>query len=263
MSNSTPPRVIFPQPFAVAIDGPIGSGKSTAAKKTANRLGFIYVDTGAMYRSVALYNLRRGTDIRNETAVAESLAEITIEIKPETGGAAPNAGLSGDYPSAAVKTPQPGINQRVFLNGEDVTDDLRTQAVAEGASVVAVYGKVRERLTEQQRAMAEKTRVVMDGRDIGSYVLPWAQVKIFLTADFETRLARRLSELQSKNQPYDPEIVRRELEIRDFRDAHRELQPLVRAKDAIVLDTSNLNEDEVPDRIIEIIYSHKASLKVD
>jgi cytidylate kinase len=250
----------FPRRFAVAIDGPNGSGKSTAAKKVAGRLGFIYVDTGAMYRAIALYSLRRGADIRDEAVVAGMLREITIQLKPErerlnkTEPPPVFDNVNGTFASEAKK-PAAAVIQRLLLNGEDVTDGLRTQEIAEGASVVAVYGKVREKLTALQRAIAEENRVVMDGRDIGSYVLPWAQVKIFLTADFETRLARRLHELRLKNQPHNPETVRREIETRDYRDAHRALQPLICAEDAVYLDTGGLNEDEVADRIIDIVYS--------
>ncbi|MDR1665256.1 MAG: (d)CMP kinase [Clostridiales bacterium] len=215
--------------FAVAIDGPGGAGKSTVAKRIAQMFHLAHIDTGAMYRAIALYYVRRGLNIKDEAAVEKCLADIEIEISPSEGG------------------------QQLFLNGEDVTQALRTQEIAEGSSVVAVYAQVREKLTALQRAIAENGRVVMDGRDIGSQVLPWAQVKIYLDASIEARVKRRVSELQLSNKPCDPADVRREIEERDYRDTHRKISPLTRADGAVYLDTSEMDEEEVIGKVAEII----------
>ena len=219
--------------YAIAIDGPSGAGKSTAAKNVARTMGLVYVDTGAMYRAIALFAIQNGMDPKNRVAVERLLTKINIEIVPDKKG------------------------QRLILNETDVTDLLRAQDIAEGASLVAQYEAVREKLTTLQREIASKGHVVMDGRDIGSVVLPWAQVKIYLDADLKTRIARRADELRAKGLPIDLKAIRSEIEIRDDRDTNRAFGPLTRAADAVYLDTTGLDEKEVNDKIIAIIKSKK------
>jgi cytidylate kinase len=214
--------------FAIAIDGPGGAGKSTVAKALAKRLDMVYVDTGAMYRAIALYNINNGADIHNEKIVEESLFMIKIDIKYSADG------------------------QRLFLNGEDVTEALRTLPVARGAAVVAAYKAVREKLIELQRELASNKSVVMDGRDIGSHVLPWAQIKIFLDAGLDARVDRRLKELAEKGESSDRMQVRHEIETRDEMDSNRELSPMTRAEDAVYIDTSDLSLEQVIEKIIKL-----------
>ncbi|MCL2603114.1 MAG: (d)CMP kinase [Defluviitaleaceae bacterium] len=204
--------------FAVAIDGPVGVGKSSAAKRLAGDLGMLYIDTGAMYRAVALYNMRRGTDKKDAEAVAASLSDIEIAFTPANG---------------------------ILLNGEDVSADIRSQAIADYTSMIAAYEPVRAKLTQQQRRLAENGHVIMDGRDIASQVLPWAQVKIYLDADPRIRAERRLRELQAKGQPAEYARVWEETLIRDERDKNRVHAPLVRTDDAIYIDTSHMDLDEM------------------
>jgi len=214
--------------FAVAIDGPVGVGKSTTARKIAEKLGIIYIDTGAMYRAVALYNMELGTDIKS--TVEQSIDDINIELRYIEG------------------------LQHVYLNGKDVTDKIRTPAVSENASVVAAFKSVREKLVAQQQKMAETGSVVMDGRDIASHVLPWAQVKIYLDADLDIRAQRRLLDLQSKGILSDTfEDVRNDTHLRDQRDKNRENSPLIRTADAICIDTGTMTHDEVVENIITIV----------
>ena len=215
--------------FAVAIDGPAGVGKSTAAKNVANKLGMTYIDTGAMYRAVALYNTRVGTNLQDEATVAASLPDININLSHTNG------------------------KQRISLNGEDITNAIRTQAVSEGASVVASYAPVREKLVSEQKNLATTGQVVMDGRDISSHVLPWAQVKIYLDADVETRAARRAADLLLKGQPADMPQILEETIIRDQRDKTRTHSPLVQAPDAIRIDTTRMTPDEVTEAIVSHI----------
>ena len=223
MQNPIPPTG-----FAVAIDGPVGVGKSTTARHVANKLGMTYIDTGAMYRAVALYNIRAGTNLYDEAAVTASLPDISIVLSHSKG------------------------KQRISLNGEDITDAIRTQAISEAASVVASYAPVREKLVSEQKALALAGQVVMDGRDIGSHVLPWAQVKIYLDADVDTRAARRSMDLTAKGQPVDMAKIREETIIRDQRDKTRDHSPLIQAPDAILIDTSNMTPEEVTKKIISI-----------
>ena len=208
--------------FAIAIDGPGGVGKSTAARRVAEILGMTYIDTGAMYRAAALHNIRKGIDLHDKTAVEKSLDQLEIYLR----------------------------DQRLFINNEDVTEAIRTQVISEGASVIASYKAVREKLSSQQKHMANTGQVVMDGRDIGSHVLPWAQVKIYLDADLETRAARRAEELEAKGFPSDFSKIKEETIIRDERDKKREYSPLVQTADAIYINSSNLNPDEVVDLIV-------------
>jgi cytidylate kinase len=214
---------------AVAIDGPGGAGKSTLAKLLAGKMGFRYVDTGAMYRAVALGCLRGGVNLEDAGAVEAALGHLDIQIRFEEGA------------------------QRVLLAGEDVTDALRSQAVAAGSSKVAVIPKVREALVALQRKLAEEHDVVMDGRDIGTHVLPNARLKIFLDADIDERVRRRLRELRENGQPADPQAVEREMRERDHRDMTRAITPLRKAEDAVVLDTSALRPEEVCAKIIELL----------
>ncbi|MCL2047566.1 MAG: (d)CMP kinase [Defluviitaleaceae bacterium] len=214
--------------FAIAIDGPVGVGKSTTAQLVARELNMTYIDTGAMYRAVALYQLENGLDPHNSQELEGSLAQIKIDMDNENGV------------------------QRVFLNGRDVSALIRTQEVAQAASVVAVNMKVREKLVNQQREIAAARSVVMDGRDIGSHVLPHAQVKIYLDASIETRATRRTKELLAKNQPADYQTIYEETKMRDERDKTRELNPLVRAADAVYIDTGEMTALEAVGVIVGI-----------
>ena len=216
------------QHFNIAIDGPAGAGKSTIAKAAAERLGFIYVDTGAMYRAMALYFLRQGIGPAEESRIAAACGQVDITIRYENG------------------------IQQVLLNGENVSGLIRDEAVGNMASATSVYLPVREKLVELQKQLAAREDVVMDGRDIGTCVLPHAQVKIYLTASVEERARRRCLELQKKGQEADLENIQETIRQRDYRDMHRENSPLVQAEDAVLADTSDLTVDEVIARILEI-----------
>jgi len=212
--------------FAIAIDGPSGVGKSTVAKLLAKQLNITYIDTGAMYRAVALYNIRNNSS----HAVEKSLEKINIELSIQNS------------------------EQRIFLNGEDVTTLIRTQEVSDATSrVVAVNETVRKKLVELQQQMAKKNAVVMDGRDIGSQVLPNAQVKIYLDAAPEIRAKRRALEMQGKGQPHDFVQILQEIHERDERDKNRLISPLVQTPDAIYLDTVDLTPAEVAQKIADIV----------
>jgi len=211
----------------VAIDGPAGAGKSTISKLAAKDLGFVYVDTGAMYRSVALYAIRKGIDIKNNhQGVVDILDEVDVDICYNDNG-----------------------TQAIMLNGEDVSDKIRTLEVSQGASDVAVIPEVRIKLVELQRQIASAHDVVMDGRDIGTYVLPDATVKIFLTATPEDRARRRMEEMLAKGEEVSFENVLRDVNYRDKNDSSREFAPLKQAEDAIVLDTTG-NELEESIRLV-------------
>ena len=216
------------QHFNIAIDGPAGAGKSTIAKAAAERLGFIYVDTGAMYRAMALYFLRQGIGPAEESRIVAACGQVDITIRYENG------------------------IQQVLLNGENVSGLIRDEAVGNMASATSVYLPVREKLVELQKQLAAREDVVMDGRDIGTCVLPHAQVKIYLTASVEERARRRCLELQKKGQEADLENIQETIRQRDYRDMHRENSPLVQAEDAVLVDTSDLTVDEVIARILEI-----------
>lgn len=217
------------QHFNIAVDGPAGAGKSTIAKAVAARLNFIYVDTGAMYRAMALYFLREGfTAFENETALKEACDRVEITIQYEDG------------------------TQQVILNGENVSGLIRTEEVGKQASVISAYLPVRQKLVELQQRLAETADVIMDGRDIGTCVLPKAQVKIYLTASVEVRAKRRFRELQEKGTVCDLEEIKADIAERDYRDMHREHSPLVQAEDALLLDSSELSIEQVIDRIIAI-----------
>jgi len=214
----------------IAIDGPAGAGKSTIAKIIAESLKITYLDTGAMYRAVALKAIRNGIDTKDEDSLVKMLEDTDISISYEQN------------------------NQIVYLDGEDVTKQIRTPDVSIGASNVAVVPQVRIKMVELQRKIAEERSVVMDGRDIGTYVLPNADVKIFLTASVEVRARRRYNELLEKgtnNISYDD--VLKDVIYRDKNDSSRDFAPLKKAEDAIEIDTTELNIDEVVEKIKNII----------
>ena len=213
---------------SIAIDGPAGAGKSTAAKGAAKKHGWIYVDTGAMYRAMALYLLRNGIDPDDEERLSEALTEAVITIEFREG------------------------QQRVILNGEDVTSFLRTEEVGNMASVSSANPHVREKLVALQQKLAAETSVVMDGRDIGTVVLPDAGLKIYLTASVDVRAERRFQELTEKGGSPDLEEIKRDIEERDYRDSHREHSPLRQAEDAVLLDSSYLTIEETIDAILKL-----------
>lgn len=216
--------------FSVAIDGPSGAGKSTLARAAAKELNYVYVDTGAIYRTAALHILRRGVELENGSAVAGVLPEIGIAMVYDADGL-----------------------QRMFLNGEDVTAEIRTQEISMATSTLSAYPAVRGFLLEMQRDMAKKHNVIMDGRDIGTVVLPDAAVKIFLTASSEARARRRWLELEQRGTPKDFEMLLRETRERDENDMNRAAAPLRPAENAVILDTTEINFQESLARIIEII----------
>lgn len=215
--------------YNVAIDGPAGAGKSTVARRAAAELGFVYVDTGAIYRAVALAVLAREVDSANEAAVASLLKDTTVRLQWERGV------------------------QHLVLNGADVTDRLRSPEVSDAASRVSAFSAVRRFLLETQREIARQQSVIMDGRDIGTVVLPEAQVKIYLTASAATRAERRCKELREKGLEAHYEDVLRDIEERDYRDMHRALAPLRQAEDAVLLDTSALTLAQSIDETVRII----------
>lgn len=214
----------------IAIDGPSGAGKSTIAKRAAKALGYIYIDTGAMYRTVGLYLLRAGVDIRTEhERVLESLSDINIDIKYISG------------------------NQHIFLNGEDVTSLIRTPEISMAASYAGTVKEIREKMTAIQRTLAKNNNCIMDGRDIGSFVLPNAEVKIYLTADVKVRAKRRYEELCEKGEEVTLDEVLESMLERDKNDSSREFMPLKRAEEAILLDTTDLSLNESCEKVIDII----------
>ncbi len=218
--------------FNIAIDGPAGAGKSTIAKMVAKELGFVYVDTGAMYRTMALSFLRQGIDPADEAAIAAACGGVDITIRYEDGA------------------------QQVFLNGENVTGLIRTEEVGNMASSTSVYMPVREKLVELQKQLAARENVIMDGRDIGTCVLPDAPVKIYLTASSRVRAERRYKELTKKGLSCDLDEIRKDIEERDHRDMHREHSPLKQAEDAVLLDSSPMTAQEVAGAIIRIACEH-------
>lgn len=217
--------------FNIAIDGPAGAGKSTIAKEVARRLGFVYVDTGAMYRTMALYFIRMGIDPEDEAAVAGACRDVDVTIRYEDGA------------------------QQVLLNGENVTGLIRTEEVGKMASATSVYKPVREKLVELQQALAKRENVIMDGRDIGTCVLPDAPAKIYLTASSAVRARRRYRELTEKGVACDLQEIERDIIDRDFRDMNRENSPLCQARDAVLLDSSEMNVEQVVTAIIDVAKS--------
>ena len=214
---------------AVAIDGPAGAGKSTIAKRLAKDLGFIYVDTGALYRAIGLHTLRKGVDIHDTEGVIGLLPEITVDIQ------------------------YVGAEQHVFLNGEDVNGLIRTEPVSMAASAVSAIPEVRTFLLETQRRLAREYSVVMDGRDIGTVILPDAECKIFLTASPEVRARRRYDELVAKGVKAVYEDVLADLKRRDWDDSHRETAPLKLAEDGIEVDTSDLELEQAIAMVKEVV----------
>ncbi len=213
----------------IAIDGPAGAGKSTLARKAAEKLGYIYVDTGALYRTVGLFSIRKGYDTKDADKVISTLGDIEIKL-----------GFTDE-------------GQRVYLNGEDISDDIRTPEASMGASNVSAIPKVREFLFDLQKEIAKNNNCLMDGRDIGTVVLPDAQVKIFLTASPETRAKRRYDELVAKGSDVTFQEVLDDLIKRDYQDTHREVAPLKAADDAEIVDTSSLSFDESLEAILAVI----------
>ncbi len=209
------------KPISIAIDGPSGAGKSTIAKSLAAELGFVYIDTGAMYRAVGLYVLRKGVEPTDLNGVEPLLDDIDITLDYEEG------------------------TQRIFLNGEDVSGLIRTPQISKYASDVSALVPVRLKLVQLQRQLARSKSVIMDGRDIGTYVLPDAQLKIFLTASGEERARRRYEELKAKGVECNLEDIARDMAQRDENDSKRAFAPLKAADDAVVLDSTALTQDEV------------------
>ncbi|MCR5671657.1 MAG: (d)CMP kinase [Butyrivibrio sp.] len=213
---------------AIAIDGPAGAGKSTIAKKVAKELGFIYVDTGAMYRAMALYMIKNDIKPQESEKISATCQNADITIKHENG------------------------EQVVYLNGENVNGLIRTEEVGNMASASSVNGDVRKKLVELQQKLAKTTDVVMDGRDIGTVVLPDADLKVYLTASSAVRAKRRYNELVTKGESCDLEAIEKDIIERDYRDMHREISPLKQAEDAVLVDSSDMTIDEVAARIIEL-----------
>ena len=218
--------------FNIAIDGPAGAGKSTIAKQLAKELSFIYVDTGAMYRSMALYFMRNDIAKEDEAAISDACKTVEVSIAYENG------------------------EQQVLLNGENVSKEIRKAEVGKMASATSVYKEVRKKLVELQQKLAADKDVIMDGRDIGTCVLPNAQVKIYLTASVETRAERRYQELQEKGAACDLEVIKKDIADRDYQDMHREISPLKQAEDAILVDSSDMGIEEVVETI-KNIYREK------
>ena len=215
----------------IAIDGPAGAGKSTVAKKVAKELSFVYVDTGAMYRAMALYLLRKG---------------VNREDPDEIGEACQNAEISIEYQNG---------EQIVLLDGENVNAHLRTEEVGNMASATSIYPVVRKKLVALQQKLAATTDVIMDGRDIGTTILPDADVKIYLTASSLTRARRRYLEYQEKGEPCDLAEIQKTIEERDQRDMTREISPLCQAEDAVLVDSSELTIDETVEKILSVYHS--------
>lgn len=214
--------------FNVAIDGPAGAGKSTIAKQVAKQMNFIYVDTGAMYRAMGLYMVRKGISGEDAAALEAACQEVDITIEYQNG------------------------EQQVILNGENVNGFIRTEEAGKMASAVAKNGKVREKLVDLQKKLAQTADVIMDGRDIGTCVLPNADVKIYLTASVEERARRRHKELVEKGVECNIEEIKADIIARDEQDMNREISPLKQADDAILLDASDMTIQEVTDEIIRI-----------
>ena len=215
--------------YSIAIDGPAGAGKSTIAKTIAKKLEFIYVDTGAMYRAMALYFIRHEIDPKDEEAINKACPDIHVSINYEDGV------------------------QQVLLNGENVNGLIRTEEVGNMASKTSAYKMVRATLLDLQRDLAKTANILMDGRDIGTNVLPNADVKVYLTASVECRAMRRFKELEGKGEACDFEQIRQDIQERDERDMTREIAPLKQAEDATLIDSSEMGIDDVVKAIIALI----------
>ena len=216
--------------YSIAIDGPAGAGKSTIAKRLAAELGYHYVDTGAIYRTVAYFMDLWGVSPKDVDGVERYIDELTIGIEYDEEG-----------------------KQHMIMNGMDVTDDIRTQDISQKASLISAHAVVREVLLDMQRDIAKEYDVIMDGRDIGTVVLPKADVKIFLTASAEVRAKRRCEELTAKGQKAKLETILKEIQQRDYQDTHREIAPLKLARDSIKVDTSDMDIEQVVAHIREIV----------
>ena len=214
--------------YNIAIDGPAGAGKSTIAKKIAKELGYVYVDTGAMYRALAIHFLKKGLKPEDTEAIKEACNDAVVTLQYEDGV------------------------QQVYLNGENVTSMLRQEAVGNMASVSSAIPEVRAQLLELQRGLAREQDVVMDGRDIGTNILPNADVKVYLTASVEERARRRFKELQEKGVACNLEEIAHDIEERDTRDMNREIAPLKQAEDATFLDSSDMSIEEVVEAIVNL-----------
>ncbi len=212
----------------IAIDGPAGAGKSTIAKLVSKKLDFIYVDTGAMYRAIGLYFINNNTDVENEEELLKALDKIKIDIAYEDGV------------------------QHIYLNKVDVSKEIRNEKVGNMASKTSAYKPVRAKLLDLQRGLAAENDVIMDGRDIGTNILPNAELKIYLTASVEVRAKRRYDELVEKGETPEFETIKKDIEQRDYQDMNREIAPLKQAEDAILVDTSYMTIDEVVDKITEL-----------
>lgn len=223
--------------YNIAIDGPAGAGKSTIARAVAEKLGFVYVDTGAMYRAMALYFIRRGIARTDESAISAACRDIELSIRYQDG------------------------IQQVVLNGENVSGLIRTEDVGNMASASSVYGAVRKKLLELQRELAKTSDVLMDGRDIGTCVLPAADTKIYLTASSHVRAKRRYEELLEKGQMCNLEEIEQDIIERDYRDMHRDIAPLKQAEDAVLVDTSQMTIDQVIETIIGIAVGRGLQVK--
>jgi len=220
--------------FSIAIDGPAAAGKSTVAKQVAKILNCVYIDTGAMYRAITWYALSKGVDPKDEEKVTALLPEIDLSLR---------------------------LDGKVVVNDQDITKEIRTTEVADNVSYIASYKKIRLHLVELQRKMSKNVSVVMDGRDIGSYVLPHADVKIFQVASVETRAVRRYKENLEKGINCSIEEIEENLRKRDYIDSHREFAPLKKAEDSFVLDTSNMTIDEAVNAIIKIVKNKLGEVK--
>ena len=216
--------------YSIAIDGPAGAGKSTIARRLAGELGFYYVDTGAMFRTVAYFMDLLGVSPKDVDGVERYIDELTIQIEYDEDGA-----------------------QHMIMNGMDVSNDIRTQDISQKASLISAHAIVREMLLDMQQDVAKQYDVIMDGRDIGTVVLPKATVKIFLTASAEVRAKRRTEELQAKGQKANYDKVLKEIQQRDYQDTHREVAPLKMCRDSIKVDTSDMDLDQAVAAIREII----------
>ena len=215
--------------YSIAIDGPAGAGKSTIARRLAAELGYYYVDTGAIYRTVAYFLDLLGISPKDVDGVSRYIDELTIEIEYDETG-----------------------KQHMIMNGMDVTEEIRTQDISQKASLVSAHAVVRDVLLDMQRDVAKHHNVIMDGRDIGTVVLPKADVKIFLTASPEVRAQRRTDELTAKGQKANYEQILKEIQQRDYQDTHRQIAPLKMAKDSVKVDTSEMDIDAVVDAIRQI-----------
>lgn len=215
--------------ISIAVDGPSGAGKSTLAKALADRLGYIYADTGALYRTIGLYMLEKKIETKDSEAVAESLKGLDIRLEHRDG------------------------SQRIYLNGNEIGEEIRAPEVSMAASDVSAHPTVRDFLLELQRKIAEQSNVIMDGRDIGTVVLPNATLKIFLTADVKERAQRRLSQLEKQGIKADYSEVLSDMRRRDHNDTHRETAPLRKAHDAVLIDTTGMEKEQSMERLYSVV----------